>query len=281
MLDLAAGLPRPGLPGVELSWCDGHDRYSGEAEAARRNDAATTARRSGGSGRGGEGPPWRVVGSNASAATRLNSTTNSPPSTPPVRHMSGSSGLSGGGGGLSPGAHVPGFTRSPLRGWVKRAAIAPKGRQRRAWGVSPRMRSHPRSKAPKGRQQDYFLRRIVAMSCLSSVRFAAATIGSTCSGRRKPTMAPFTAGFAEGPGHRDRPGVVSWRAATSRSRSTSSRCGVQEEGGAPPPRASDWTSTTTPRCRLSRAPPRRASPSSSWLPSQPSPSWDPYHGSAR
>ena len=33
------------------------------------------------------------------------------------------------------------------------------------------------------------------MSCLSSVRFAAATIGSTCSGRRKPTMAPFTAGL--------------------------------------------------------------------------------------
>ncbi len=33
------------------------------------------------------------------------------------------------------------------------------------------------------------------MSCLSSVRFAAATIGSTCSGRRKPTIAPFTAGL--------------------------------------------------------------------------------------
>src|SRR5262249_61092665 len=45
-------------------------------------------------------------------------------------------------------------------------------------------------------------------------------------------------------------------------------------------RASDWTRTTTPRYRLSRAQPRRASPSSSWLPSQPSPSWGPYHGSA-
>lgn len=46
-------------------------------------------------------------------------------------------------------------------------------------------------------------------------------------------------------------------------------------------RASDATSTTTPRRRLSRAPPRRASPSSSWLPSQPLPSRGPYHRSAR
>ena len=59
------------------------------------------------------------------------------------------------GGDPSPGAHAPGFTRSPLRGWMKRAAIAPKGRQRIAWGVSPRIRRQPRSKAPKGRQQAY------------------------------------------------------------------------------------------------------------------------------
>ena len=39
---------------------------------------------------------------------------------------------------------------APLRGWVKRAAIAPKGRQRIAWGVSPRFRSQPRSQSPEG-----------------------------------------------------------------------------------------------------------------------------------
>ena len=64
------------------------------------------------------------------------------------------------------------------------------------------------------------------MSCLSSVRFAAATIGSTCSGRRKPTMAPFTAGLRRVQATATAPGVVLWRAATSRSRSTSSRCWV-------------------------------------------------------
>lgn len=39
----------------------------------------------------------------------------------------------------------------------------------------------------------------------------------------------------------------------------------------------DRTSAPTPRCTLSRAQPRRASPSSSWLPSQPSPFWGPCH----
>jgi hypothetical protein len=59
MLDLAAGLlpqARPGLLAIELSWCDGHDRCSGEAEAARRSDAAATARLSGGVAEGAKGP---------------------------------------------------------------------------------------------------------------------------------------------------------------------------------------------------------------------------------
>src|SRR5919106_1221045 len=57
----------------------------------------------------------------------------------------------------------------------------------------------------------HFLRRIVAMLCSSSVRFAAATIGSTCSGRRKPAMAPFTA-----EGSPCRRGVIPGRAAPCR-----------------------------------------------------------------
>ena len=45
------------------------------------------------------------------------------------------------------------------------------------------------------------------MSCLSRVRFAAATIGSTCSGRRKPAMAPFTAGLRRVQATATAPGV--------------------------------------------------------------------------
>ena len=66
-----------------------------------------------------------------------------------------------------------------------------------------------------------------ATSSSPSSSFAAATIGSTWSGRRKPTIAPSTAGLRSVQATATAPGVVSWRSATACSRSTSARCSRQ------------------------------------------------------
>ena len=62
----------------------------------------------------------------------------------------------------------------------------------------------------------------------SSSRFAAARIGSTWSGRRKPTIAPSTAGLRSVQATATAPGVVPWRSATARRRSTRARCSREQ-----------------------------------------------------
>ena len=53
------------------------------------------------------------------------------------------------------------------------------------------------------------------MSSSVSSRLAAARIGSTWSGRRKPTIAPSTAGLRSVQATATAPGTVSWRSATA------------------------------------------------------------------
>ena len=65
---------------------------------------------------------------------------------------------------------------------------------------------------------------IVATSSSSSSRFAAARMGSTWSGRRKPAIAPSTARLRSVQATATAPGVASWRSATAPRRSTSARC---------------------------------------------------------
>ena len=80
-----------------------------------------------------------------------------------------------------------------------------------------------RAKTDESDRAHRVLPSISARSSSVSSRFAAARIGSTWSGRRKPTIAPSTAGLRSVQATATAPGVVSWRSATAVRRSTSSR----------------------------------------------------------
>src|SRR5438552_1450839 len=70
---------------------------------------------------------------------------------------------------------------------------------------------------------------IMVMSSSESSRLAASIKGSTCSGERKPTIAPSTAGLRSVQAMATAPGTVSWRSATAAKRSTISR--LRESSG--------------------------------------------------